>query len=77
MRSVALIPVCLLLAACAAQRPASEIAAEKAQRAAAADAADDAQCRSYNTLPGSDAYAQCRNVLKKGRLDDDETPPPR
>lgn len=67
----------LLLAGCATQRQPSEAevreaAAKSAQRAAAQDKADDAQCRSYGTPPGSEGYARCRSILMKGRSDDDE-----
>jgi outer membrane biogenesis lipoprotein LolB len=71
MRLAILFSTCVLLAGCSTQHSASETAAQKAQRAAAQDQADDAQCRRYDVVPGSDAYAQCRTVLKKGRFDDD------
>jgi len=67
----------LFLAGCATQRPLTEAevreaAVRNAQRAAARDKADDAQCKSYGTPPGSDGYARCRSILAKGRSDDDE-----
>jgi outer membrane biogenesis lipoprotein LolB len=61
----------LLLAGCTTQQQAGEAAAKKAQRAAAQDQADDAQCRSYGTPAGSDGYEKCRRILAKGRIDDE------
>jgi outer membrane biogenesis lipoprotein LolB len=71
MRLAILCSAVLLLAGCTTRQQAGEAAAKKAQRAAAYDQADDAQCRRYGTLPGSDAYVQCRNVLTRGRIDDE------
>jgi hypothetical protein len=73
MRLAILLSTCVLLAGCSTQRSPAEVAAQKAQRAAALDQADDAQCRRYDLVPGSDPYTQCRTVLKKGRFDDDPT----
>jgi hypothetical protein len=76
MRWATLLSVGVLLAGCSTQHQVSEAEArdlvvKNAQRAAAQDKADDAQCRSYGTLPGSDAYTKCRSILTKGRSDDD------
>ncbi len=71
MRVAILFCTVLLLAGCATQQQPGEAAAKKAQRAAIQDEADDAQCRSYGTPPGSDGYVKCRRILAKGRIDDD------
>jgi outer membrane biogenesis lipoprotein LolB len=71
MRVAILVAVFLLTAGCATQQQAAEATAKKAQRAAAQDQADDAQCRSYGTPPGSDGYEKCRRILTKGRIDDE------
>ena len=71
MRVATLICTVLLLAGCTTQQQAGEAAAKKAQRAEVQDQADDAQCQSYGTLPGSDAYVKCRRILAKGRIGDD------
>jgi protein-tyrosine-phosphatase len=71
MRLAILCAVGVLLVGCTGQQQASEAAAQKAQRMAAHDQADDTQCRSYGTSPGSDAYAQCRSVLAKSRIGDE------
>jgi hypothetical protein len=67
----------LFLAGCATRHQPSEAevretAAKNAQRAAAQDKADDSQCKSYGTPPGSDGYTRCRSILAKGRSDDDD-----
>ena len=77
MRLAILCSVGILLAGCSTERPLSEAetreaVVKNAQRAAAQDKADDAQCRSYGTLPGSEGYVKCRSILAKGRSDDDE-----
>lgn len=54
MRVIAILAGVLLLGGCA----------EYEQRQAAArDAGDDSQCRSYGIQPGTDVYAQCRMNL--------------
>jgi hypothetical protein len=78
MKSAIALSACMLLfAGCAAERQSSEAevreaTVKKAQRAAAQDKADDAQCRSYGVPPGSDGYVRCRSILMKGRSDDDD-----
>jgi outer membrane biogenesis lipoprotein LolB len=70
-RLMPLIAAGLLLAACtSAQRQADE-AAQKAQRAAEQDKADDAECRGYKVPPAGsiEAYNQCRDMLKSSRSD--------
>ena len=52
----------LLLTGCATER--AHQAAVVPQNV---DAQDDATCRSYGDMPGSDAYAKCRLQLTQGR----------
>ena len=52
----------LLLTGCATER-----VHQAAVVPQSVDAQDDATCRSYGDLPGSDAYAKCRLQLTKGR----------
>ena len=54
----------LLLAGCVTQQDRVHQVAVVPQNV---DAQDDATCRSYGDLPGSDAYAKCRLQLTKGR----------
>jgi outer membrane biogenesis lipoprotein LolB len=61
----------LLLAACASAQHQADEAAQKAQRAAEQDKADDAECRGYKVPPAGsiEAYNQCRDMLKTSRSD--------
>ena len=58
----------LLLAGCTSAHQADE-AAEKAQRAAAQEHADDAECQPYAVPPAGSraAYNHCRDMLKSSR----------
>src|SRR5262249_48318160 len=69
MRFAVLISMIVLLAECSTQRQASEAAAKKAELAAKQDLADDAECRVYGLA--TDPYKRCRQVLLRGRVDDD------
>lgn len=61
---VALTSLVASLAACASR---DEIAAGRLAKEEAANAADDAKCRSANTKPGEAAYEACRQELAAKR----------
>jgi hypothetical protein len=56
----------VLLAGCVTQQDRVQPVAAVPQKMDA-DAQDDATCRSYGNLPGSDAYTKCRLQLTHGR----------
>lgn len=51
----------LTLSACASHGPSPETLDARYDRA------DDAECRSFGDLPGTEAYAHCRDALAKRR----------
>jgi len=59
--------ICLVLLGCTTQHQANDAAAA-AERARAQDQADDAQCRAMGIQPGSDAFASCKDVLRKSHV---------
>lgn len=60
MGRAAVLPLLLLLAACASPE---QVAAERAARAAA----DDQECRELGFRPGTEAYGDCRLRLREIR----------
>lgn len=66
MRRIVFVGLLMALASCQTGEP--DIAA----RRAAADKAQDAQCRSFGAKPGSNAYVQCRTTLYAQARDEDQ-----
>jgi hypothetical protein len=46
----------------------ARLAAQQAAARAAIDAADDRRCRSYGSVPGTQAYFECRTLLHTQRV---------
>jgi hypothetical protein len=66
MRQTALC-VAILLSGCADFQARME--AQRQAKVAAENAADDAQCRNYGAMPGTQTYTECRMMIAMQRKD--------